>query len=84
MSKIVPKKKTLSYLESLTKKELIDLILKFASPSFFDKINIQFASQDEAIAILRESSQAINDILSDEIILYNPSHFERKLLKQLE
>ena len=84
MSKSNSKKKIINYLESLTKEQLIDLILKFAPQSFLDSINVQFASQDEAALILEETSKAINTILSDEELLYNPSEFERELLKQLE
>ncbi len=80
----ISKKKIINYLESLTKEQLIDLILKLAPQSFFDSINVQFASQDEAVLILEETSKAINTILSDEELLYNPSEFERELLKQLE
>ncbi len=82
--KKISKKKIRNYLESLTKEKLIDLILKLAPQSFFDSINIQLASQDEAMVILKEASKAINTILSDENLLYNPSEFERELLKQLE
>jgi hypothetical protein len=84
MSKSNSKKKTQNYLESLTKEELIDLILKFAPQSFFDDINSQFASQGEAMVLFEEASEAINTILSNESLLYNPSEFERKLLQQLE
>ncbi len=84
MSRSNSKKKIRNYLESLTKEKLIDLILKLAPQSFFDSINIQFASQDEAMMMFKEASKAINTILSDENLLYNPSEFERELLKQLE
>ena len=82
--KKISKKKIRNYLESLTKEKLIDLILKLAPQSFFDSINIQFASQDEAVIIFKEASKTINTILDDENLLYNPSEFERELLKQLE
>lgn len=84
MSKSNSKKKIINYLENLTKEQLIDLILKFATQSFLDSINVQFATQDEAVLILEETSKAITTILSDEELLYNPSEFERELLKQLE
>ena len=84
MSKSNSKKKIINYLESLTKEQLIDLILKFAPQSFLDSINVQFASQDEAVLILEETSKAITTILEDEELLYNPSEFEPELLKQLE
>jgi len=68
----------------LFRNKSIDLILKFAPQSFLDSINVQFASQDEAMMMFKEASKAINTILSDENLLYNPSQFERELLKQLE
>ena len=73
-----------NYLESLTKEELVSLILKFAPQNFFDAINAQFASQHEAKAIFKRVVKAIDKILSDEELLYNPSEFENKLLEQLE
>jgi len=84
MSKSNSQKKTQNYLESLTKEELIGLILKFAPQNFLDSINSQFANQDEAMILFEEASEAINTILSDESLLYSPIEFERKLLKQLE
>ena len=73
-----------NYLASLTKEELISLVLKLAPQTFFDAINAQFASQSEAKAIFKEAAKAINAILSDERLLYTPSQFEEKLLEQLE
>lgn len=84
MSKSNSKVKIHNYLESLTKDELITLILKFAPQSFIDNINSQFASKKEALAIFDKTSKTIDNILSDEELLYNPSEFERELLKQLE
>ena len=84
MSKANSKSKIRNYLESLTKDELITLILKFAPQSFIDNINSQFASKKEALTIFDKTSKIINNILSDEELLYNPSEFERELLKQLE
>ena len=84
MSKSNSKGKIHNYLESLTKDELITLILKFAPQSFIDNINSQFASKKEALTIFDKTSKTIDNILSDEELLYNPSEFERELLKQLE
>ena len=84
MSKANSKSKIRNYLESLTKDELITLILKFAPQSFIDNINSQFASKKEALTIFDKTLKTINNILSDEELLYNPSGFERELLKQLE
>ncbi len=77
-------KKIETYLASLTKEELISLILKLAPQTFFDAINAQFASQSEAKAIFKKAAKAIDAILSDERLLYAPSKFEEKLLEQLE
>ncbi len=84
MSKADSKSKIRNYIESLTKDELITLILKFAPQSFIDNINSQFASKKEALTIFDKTSKKIDNILSDEELLYNPSGFERELLKQLE
>ena len=84
MSKANSKSKIRNYIESLTKDELITLILKFAPQSFIDNINSQFASKKEALTIFDKTSKTIDNILSDEKLLYNPSGFERELLKQLE
>lgn len=73
-----------AYLASLTKKELIGLILKLAPQTFFDAINAQFASQAEAEAIFSQAEKAMDAILSDERLLYDPSQFEQKVLQQLE
>lgn len=72
------------YLASLTKEELISLILKIAPQTFLDTINARFASQSEAKAMFKKAAKAINAILADETLLYAPSEFEAKLLEQLE
>ena len=58
-----------NYLASLTKEELISLVLKLAPQTFFDAINAQFASQSEAKVIFKAAKKAINAILSDERLL---------------
>ena len=84
MSKTRSTDKTRKYLESLTRDELIDLILKFSPQSFIDNINSQFPSKKEALTTFDKTSKTIDKIFSDEELLYSPSEFERKLLKQLE
>ncbi|MEL6555501.1 MAG: hypothetical protein AAFQ63_18880 [Cyanobacteria bacterium J06621_11] len=76
-------KKVETYLASLTKKELIDLVLKLAPQTFFDAIEAQFASQAEAEAIFNQAEKAVDAILSDERLLYDPSQFEKKIMEQL-
>ena len=73
-----------NYLGSLTKEELISLILKLAPQTFFDAINAQFASQGQAKTIFRKVAKAVSTILSDERLLYEPSKFTEELLEQLE
>ena len=49
MSKSRSTSKVRQYLESLSKDELIDLILKLAPQSFIDNICNQFASEEKAL-----------------------------------
>ena len=51
MSKTNSTNKIRKDLESLTKDELIHLILTFAPPSFMQNIKSQFATQKEALAL---------------------------------
>ena len=76
--------KTRDCLKKLSKNELINLVLRFASQSFIDNINGQFSTKKEALSIFYKSSQAIEGVLSDEELLYNPDGFEQELLKHLE
>ncbi len=73
-----------NYLQSLTKEELMNLVLKLAPQTFFDAINAQFASQKEAKAMFKKVAKAIDAILDDDRLLYEPSRFTEKLLEQLE
>jgi hypothetical protein len=73
-----------TYLDSLTKEELIDFILTFAPPSFLETVKGRLASQQEAVAMFRRIAHDIDVILADEELLYDPSGFERELLQQLE
>ncbi len=84
MNKANSTNKVYNYLEKLTKNELINLILQFAPQSFIDNINHQFVSDKEALTIFNKVSKTIDNILSDEDLLYNPDGFEQELLKQLE
>ncbi|MBF0290238.1 MAG: hypothetical protein HQM14_20675 [SAR324 cluster bacterium] len=84
MDKTNSKNKIRSYLESQTKEELIDLILKFAPQSFVDNINSRSSNKKQALAIFNKTSSAIEKILCDDELLYSPNEFESALLKQLE
>ncbi len=75
-------KKIKNYLASLTKEELINLILKFAPQSFFDAIESQFANQGEAIEIFNRVTEGIRAIFSDDTLLYSPKKFENQLFGQ--
>ena len=63
MNKTSSTDKVRNYLESLTKDELIALILKLAPQSFIDNINSQFASKKEALTIFNTVSKTIDEIL---------------------
>ena len=58
MSKANSTAKMRRYLESLTKDELINLILKLAPQSFIDNIHSQFANKKEALTIFNKASRA--------------------------
>ena len=84
MNRSKSNKKVRNYLETLTKEQLIDLIFKFAPKSFFDSINAQFSTQAEAAIVFKKVVTSINNIFSDEHLLYAPKKFGSELLKQLE
>ena len=67
-----------TYLESLTKDELIDFIVKFAPPSFFETIKGRLANQQEAVAMFQRIAEDIDELLDDEELLYDPAGFERE------
>ncbi len=71
-------------LKNLTKEEIIDLIIKLAPPSFFDNINNKFSSNNKGMDTFNKISNTIYSMFNDELLLYSPSEFEDKLLKQLE
>ena len=75
MSKTRSTDKTRKDLESLTRDELIDLILKFSPQSFIANINSQFFSKKEALTTFEKTSKTIDKIFSDEGLLYSPSEF---------
>lgn len=77
-----PTKKTRSYLASLAREELIELILKFAPQSFFDAIENQSTSQSKDLEIFTRTTKSISSMLSDHSLLYNPSEFEHQLLEE--
>ena len=78
------KKQTINYLKSLTKEELIDLIINLAPQSFLDNINSKFSPQKNALLIFNQVAKTITSLFNDEELLYSPSQFESKLLTQLE
>ncbi|MDM8515545.1 hypothetical protein QUF76_05040 [Desulfobacterales bacterium HSG16] len=84
MSKSHSTNKVCKHLERMTKNELIHLILTLAPPNFIKNISSQFATQKEALALLKKTTSTISNILSDEELLYSPSEFEHELLQQLE
>lgn len=72
------------HLESLTKAELIQLIIKFAPESFRTTIHSRVATEEEARIIFKQTSKLIANLFTDEELLYDPDEFERELIHQLE
>lgn len=71
-----------SYLETLSKEELIELLVKFAPKQFFSEINNSFSNNKDAVNIFLKVQKAVQKLFSDYDLLYSPSDFEGALMKQ--
>lgn len=78
------KNKIHNYLNTLTKNELIELVLKFYPEDFIHNINGKFYNKKEEIIAFDKVLDEIESIFSDDNYLYSPSQFEKELLNQLE
>lgn len=72
------------YLNSLTKEELRDLFFELAPESFFNRISNKLISKHEALVQFNETSESINELFSNDILLCNPKEFRSELLELLE
>lgn len=72
------------YLTSLDKNELIKLVDKYAPKSFRNEINNRNSDNSTALKIFRSVRKNIEELFSDEEMLYSPSDFEASLTGYLE
>ncbi len=72
-----------SYLETLSKEKLIELIMKYAPKQFFIEIGNSFSGNKEAVNVFMKVQKAIQRLFKDSDLLYSPSEFEGALLKQI-
>ncbi|MEM6831973.1 MAG: hypothetical protein AAF551_15790 [Bacteroidota bacterium] len=71
------------YLEQLSKKELIDLVERFAPEEFRIMIHNQFISQDESVGLVANVMKQIDRALHDHSLYHEPTAMEEVLDKQL-
>ncbi len=71
------------YLDSLSHKELVGLVEKFAPPHYRTEIFNRNSGKAEAKAVFRKIRGKIENLFNDEELLYSPSEFEAALLNNL-
>jgi len=72
------------HLKSLSKDELIDLVVKFAPGGFITQIKNKYTSNSEAIAVYNKVEKKIKGFFNDPELLYEPSCFEDALISALD
>lgn len=72
------------YLEALSKEKLIQIIMRFAPPSFIETIQMQQAPDEKVEDIVQTIEETIGALISDFQLLSQPFQFEQKLMRQLE
>lgn len=71
------------YLKSLSKKDLILLVMKFAPPDFVTEIQNREVPETDAEAIFRKTENKIRKFFEDDELLYDPGGMEKALMLQL-
>ncbi len=71
------------YLNSLSKDNLIDLVINFAPEQFFVEIKNKFADSSSAQNTFRKVERNINKLFNDDESLYDPDDFESSLYHEL-
>ena len=74
----------LTYLDGLSKNELIDLVVEFAPDSFKKEILAQDTPKEELSVCINEIASAMRFDIDDEELLYNPSEFQSTVSDYLE
>ena len=76
--------KLLTYFESLSKPELIELLMEFAPENFKKEIILKDAPVEDLNIRLNEIASAINYDMDDEELLYSPKEFQEKISEYME
>ncbi len=76
--------KLLTYFESLSKAELIELLMEFAPENFKKEIILKDAPIEELNIRLNEIASAIKYDMADEELLYSPDEFQEKISIYME
>lgn len=72
------------YLEKLSKKQLADLVIKFAPQAFIEQISYESLDSDHAQRVFNKVIMKIDACYVDFELLYDPVAFEEVLVGQLE
>jgi len=72
------------HLKSLSKDELINLVIKFAPGEFIMRIKNKYTTHSEAIEVYNKVEKKIRDFFNDPELLYEPSDFEESLTDELD
>ena len=72
------------YLESLSKEDLVQLVLKFAPLDFINSIQNRELSEEDALGIFRKVEKKVRNFFGEEEMLYDPERMEGALMSQLE
>lgn len=72
------------YLNTLSKKDLVELVLKYAPQNFRLEIENSYLEIDQAKKLFDKTAQKIKGLFDDHELLYEPSDFEGHLSGQFE
>lgn len=72
-----------AYLKSLSKDELIQLLVKWAPSDFYKYVKDKTSPTKQAESLLNKTTKAINRLFKDDDFLYDPIAFENKLIQLL-
>lgn len=74
----------LSYFETLSKSELIELLMEFSPENFKKEIILKDAPVEELNIRINEIASSIQYDIDDEELLYNPEQFQEKISEYME
>lgn len=75
---------TKQYMQSLSKDELISLVMKFAPEQFFVEVKNKFSDSSVAQNVFKKVERNIQKIFKDDDLLYNPNDFEEALENEIK